>query len=155
MVVVLLSAKSDGFTLFRVTRVTLRLSVGSSPGITLGIVFKSFSGGVADDGTHIDFLIRRGNWFFVRGGGFSTFFVPCWEISFATFIHLAVATARRSLMSFRHVDLDLLGGCSRLVGGVLADQLFPNLRYGLAVIAYFFNGIVGLTDSRFSEVERS
>ena len=58
-------------------------------------------------------------------------------------------------MFFRHVDLDLLGGCSRLVGGVLADQLFPNLRYGLAVTAYFLNGVVGLTDSRFSEVERS
>ena len=58
-------------------------------------------------------------------------------------------------MFFRHVDLDLLGGCSRLVGGVLADRLFPNLRYGLAVIAYFFNGVVGLIDSRFSELERS
>ena len=70
---VLLSAKSVGFTLLRVTcssRVTLRLSVGSSSGITLGIVFKSFSGGVTDDGTHIDFLIRRGNWFFVRSGKF-------------------------------------------------------------------------------------
>ena len=69
---VLLSAKSVGFTLLRVTcssRVTLRLSVGSSSGITLGIV-KSFSGGVTDDGTHIDFLIRRGNWFFVRSGKF-------------------------------------------------------------------------------------
>ena len=91
----------------------------------------------------------------MRSGGFSTFFVLDWEISFATFIHLAVATDRRPLMSFRHVDLDLLGGCSRLVGGVLADQLFPNLRYGLAVTAYFLNGVVGLTDSRFSEVERS
>ena len=27
-------------------------------------------GGVTDDGTHIDFLIRRGNWFFVRSGKF-------------------------------------------------------------------------------------
>ena len=58
-------------------------------------------------------------------------------------------------MFFRHVDLDLLGGCSRLVGGVLAARLFPNLRYGLAVTVYFFNSVVGLTDSRFSEVERS
>ena len=52
-------------------------------------------------------------------------------------------------MFFRHVDLDLLGGCSRLVGGVLANQLFPNLRYGLAVTVYFFNSVVGLTDSGF------
>ena len=60
-------------------------------------------------------------------------------------------------MFFRHVDLDLLGGCSRLVGGVLADRLsrvladrlLPNLRYGLAVTVYFFNSVVGLTDSGF------
>ena len=58
-------------------------------------------------------------------------------------------------MFFRHVDLDLLGGCSSLVGGVLADQLFLNLCYGLAVTAYFFNGVGGLIDSRFSELERS
>ena len=54
--------------------------------------------------------------------------------------HPTVHKAQEGELSFRHVDLDLLG-----VGGVLANQLFLNLRCGLAV---------GLTDSSFSEEER-